>query len=90
MGYASRATLCDAMAEDFAEYLRNGMPIVDAYFKAGNTGEKSVETKNHYQRVLYIPQARYETIYSPAVRYECDESDVLIRTRNIQDEYSYS
>ena len=87
MGYASRATLCDAMAEDFATYLRNGDSIYDAFFKAGHTGEGSVESKNHYQKILYIPQARYETIYSPQVRYEYDASDVKIVKRNIHDDY---
>lgn len=88
MGYASRSTLCDAMAETFAKYLRSGMPIYDAYFLAGNHGEASVETAVHYQKMLYIPQARYETIYSPNYQYDYDTSDVLITSRNIHDDYS--
>lgn len=87
MGYASKSTLCDAMAEDFATYLRNGDSIYDAYFKAGHTGEGSVEDKNHYQKILYIPQARYETIYSPPIQYQYDASDVRIVKRNIHENY---
>ena len=55
--------------------------------KNGNTGETNVATENHYQKILYIPQARYETIYSPAVHYEYDASDVIIVKRCIQDAY---
>ena len=88
MGYASKATLCRPMAVTFAEYLRAGMPIYDAYFKAGHDGEASIEPADHYQKVLYIPQARYETIYSLPVHYEYDTSDVLVYTRNIQQNYS--
>ena len=87
MGYASRATLCSAMVQQFGAYLRSGMPIYDAYFKAGYTGEASVATENHYQKILYIPQFRYETIYSTEVRYEPDISDVRIAKRCIQDAY---
>lgn len=89
MGYASKATLCDAMAETFADYLRRGIPIFDAYFKAGHDGEGGVEPLDHYQRVLYIPQARYETIYSPAIYFEYEPSDVLIYTHNIHDPYGF-
>ena len=85
MGYASKATLCDAMSEKFAEYLYSGKTIINAYFLAGHNGEASVETANHYQRVLYIPQAENETIYSPKMYYEYDSSDVLTVTKNIQD-----
>ena len=83
MGYASRATLCDTMAVHFATYLQEGMPIYEAYLLAGYTGEASDEPVNHYQKILYIPQARYETIYSPMVRYNYDPSDVEIFKKNI-------
>lgn len=87
MGYASRATLCDAMAEKFAIYLREGEPIIHAYFMAGHYGEASVEEATHYQRVLYIPQASNETIYTPKFDYEYDASDVLIITRDIHSDF---
>ena len=88
MGYASRATLCDTMAVHFATYLQEGDPIYDAYFKAGHTGEAIDTTNvNHFQKILYIPQARNETIYSPQVHYECDTSDVIVVKRNIHDSY---
>lgn len=75
------------MAEDFGRYLSEGQPIYDAFFKAGYTGEASVEQANHFQKILYIPQARYETIYSPPARYEYDASDVIIVKKNIHDWY---
>ena len=83
MGYASKATLCDAMAETFAEYLSEGEPIIEAYFAAGHDGEASVEDAAHYQKVLYIPQALNETIYSESVDYEYSVSDVYIEVRSI-------
>lgn len=85
MGYASTAYLCDAMAETFATYLREGSPIIKAYWKAGRDGEASVTNYDHYQTVLYIPQTENETIYSPKMHYEYDSSDVEIKVRNIQD-----
>lgn len=88
MGYASKATLCDAMSEKFAEYLYSGKTIINAYFLAGHNGEASVETANHYQRVLYIPQAENETIYSKPVHYVYSPEDVRVRIYDIQDEYS--
>ena len=76
------------MAVHFATYLQEGDPIYDAYFKAGHTGEAIDTTNvNHFQKILYIPQARNETIYSPQVHYECDTSDVIVVKRNIHDSY---
>ena len=88
MGYSSRSTLCDAMVETFAEYLRQGMPIIDAYFKAGYDGEASVESANHIQKVIYISQARNENIYSPRINYQYISSDVNLLTHDIQYPYS--
>ena len=84
MGYASRATLCDAMAETFGKYLSEGRPIIDAYFRAGRDGEASVETADHKQKVLYVPQALNETIYSEPVDYDYNASNVVIEIRNIR------
>lgn len=78
MGYASQSYLCDAMVEKFAEYLLDGETIIEAYFKAGRNGEATETDDNHLQRVLYIPQAFQETIYSPQVHYDYEASDVLI------------
>jgi hypothetical protein len=63
------------------------MPVFDAFFKAGSTGEASIEDINHYQKILYIPQARYETIYSPHIKYEYEKLDVLILMHDIQETY---
>ena len=87
MGNASRTTLADAMATTFSTLLSDGIPIYDAYFRAGYMGEGKIEQKRHYQKILYIPQARYETIYSPAIHYEYDPSDVRIDKRCIKDAY---
>jgi hypothetical protein len=87
MGYASQSFLCDPMAETFAEYLRKGETIIDSYFAAGHYSESQYATDNHIQKILYIPQAEFETIYSPPVHYEYDPSDVLIITHNIDDVY---
>lgn len=84
MGYATQSTLCDAMALEFAKNLRDGMPIIDAYFLAGVEGEGSVvKDDNHRLKALYIPQAENETIYSPRVNYEYNSSDVRIKTSYI-------
>lgn len=88
MGNASRTTLCDAMAITFAEYLKAGMPIIEAYLRAGHDGEASVAPEDHSQRVLYIPEAENENIYSPFVHYEYDAEDVLIITKSIQTPYN--
>lgn len=88
MGYASQSYLCDAMSTKFAEYLYHGEPIIDAYFMAGYWGEATATNSHHLQKVLYIPQARYETIYSPQVHYDYTSTNVLTITHNIQDGYN--
>lgn len=84
MGYASQSYLCDPMAEKFAEYLRSGETIIRSYFQAGRDGEASATGDHHIQKILYIPQAEHETIYSPPVHYEYDASDVVIITSDIR------
>ena len=85
MGYASTAYLCDNMVEEFAFHLRNGEPIISAYFRAGYEGEASATSDHHLQKVLYIPQAINETIYSPNIHYSYNSSDVLAQTHDIQE-----
>ena len=84
MGYGTQACLCDPMVETFANHLREGLPIIEAYFRAGREGEASVTSDENLQRVMYIPQAEKETIYSPRIDYEYDFSDVLFVINNIQ------
>ena len=85
MGYATQSYLCKPNVELFAEYLRTGMPIIEAYFKAGREGEAPYANDNHLQKVLYIPQAENETIYSPNAHYDYNVSDVRIATSYIKD-----
>jgi hypothetical protein len=84
MGYASQSYLCDAMAETFGDYLRQGETIFRAYFLAGHNGEATATQSEHIQKIMYIPQAEHETIYSVEMQYDYDESDVCIYTHNIQ------
>jgi len=87
MGYETRATLCDAMAETFGSFLEEGRPIIDAYFDAGHYGEGSIETVDHSQKVLYVSVARYETIYSPRVYYNYTSNEIQIQTRHIHSDW---
>ena len=87
MGYASQSKLCDPNASKFAEYLREGRTIIDAFFLAGYTGEATSTNDHHIQKVLYIPQARNETIYSPYIKYQYDVAEVSIIIKDIQDPY---
>jgi hypothetical protein len=90
MGYTTQSYLCGPNAELFGQYLSNGTPIIDAFFNAGDEGEGCGKGNGgtndpHVQKVMYIPQTRYETIYSIREHYEYDASDVLIITNEIQD-----
>ena len=87
MGYASTSYLCPENASIFAEYLRNGTTIITAFFLAGQEGETIHTTDHHIQKVLYIPQAEFETIYSIPCNYEYSISDVCTKTNDIQDPY---
>lgn len=88
MGYASQSYLCSTMAVRFAEYLQDGETFIRSNLKAGYEGEAAATDDHHQQRILYIPQAEHETLYSPQVRYEYNASDVLIYTHDIQAGYS--
>ena len=84
--------LCSSNATKFAEYLSDGETVIQAFFKAGHYGEAVGKiyggtNDHHIQKVLFIPQARYETVYSPSVYYEYDASDVRIAVKCIQDSY---
>lgn len=85
MGYGSLAWLSDIMPEAFANLLREGESIYDAYLLAGKTDGTLGDLEYFYQRILYIPQARYETIYSPYVHYAYDyATDVLFKTEEVR------
>ena len=85
MGYGSLAWLSDIMPEAFANLLREGESIYDAYLLAGKTAGTLGDLEYFYQRILYIPQARYETIYSPYVHYAYDyATDVLFKTEEVR------
>ena len=85
MGYGTQSLLCKPNVEAFAKHLRNGERIIDAFFWAGRYGEATCTTDNHLQRVLYIPQAEFETIYSPQIHYNYEPEDVRIGEQWIQD-----
>ena len=92
MGYTTQSYLCPSNATKFAEYLSDGETVIQAFFKAGHYGEAVGKLyggtdDHHIQKVLFIPQARNETIYCPQVKYEYDPSDVLILMRDIQEGY---
>lgn len=86
MGYATRTTLCSAMTESFAANLCEGMPIIEAFFLAGEEGETQATDENNLQRVIYISQAVDETIYSPRFNYGYTTDDIMIITKGIRDE----
>lgn len=78
LGYCTKSTLCDAMAEKFAEYLRSGMPICEAYFEAGVKGEGEAEKTNHTLRIVCTKMAQSETIYTPYMSYDYTAEDIII------------
>ena len=93
LGYATQSYLCNVNARLFAQYLCSGETIIDAFFKAGVDGEGVGKANGgtddlHIQKVMYIPQAMNETIYSPQIHYEYDTADVWTITHNIQEQYS--
>ena len=92
MGYATQSFLCTPNTNKFAEYLNDGETIIRAFLRAGHDGEAVGKLyggtdDHHIQKVLFIPQARYETIYSPHIKYEYEKSDVLILMHDIQETY---
>lgn len=84
MGYESTATLCNSVATLFSQQLLAGEPIIDSFFYAGSNGETYEADTDHTQKVLYIPQAVNETIYSPNIHYEYDPEDVIIITNTFE------
>ena len=85
MGYGTQSKLCKPNVELFAKHLRNGETIIDSFFWAGQFGEATCTTDNHLQRVMYIPQAEFETIYSPQIHYDYEPEDVIVRQRYIKE-----
>ncbi len=88
MGYASQSKLGEVVAKTFAQYLRNGRPIVEAFFYTGHYAETQITTDHHIYKIMYIPQAKNETIYTPYVRYEYDSSEVIVQQYDIFEELS--
>lgn len=86
MGYASQSILGDVVARTFAQYLGEGKPIINAYFDVGYDAERTITTDNHIYKVMYIPQAVNETIYTPYAYYEYEADDVIVVERGIYDE----
>ena len=84
LGYGTTAYLCNTNATLFGEYLRRGNTIIEAFFMAGDGGEANETDDPHIQKVLYIPQAINETIYSPYIQYQYSPSDVKILYNEIQ------
>lgn len=89
MGYGTQSKLCKPNVELFGKHLRNGETIIDSFFWAGQFGEATCTTDNHLQRVMYIPQAEFETIYSPQIHYDYEPEDVQIDQRGIQDQNAW-
>jgi len=90
MGYASASYLCDDVVSYFGTYLREGIPFYDAFFLYGYYAESPNANDNHHQKIMYLEQSRYETIYSPQMHYDYDVSDVVIRKKAINNPYEYS
>ena len=84
LGYETTSYLCNANSRRFGQLLEDGETIIRSFFKAGSEGESTETEDNHIQKVLYIPQAVHETIYSTNIRYEYDSSDILSVSHNIQ------
>ena len=66
-------------------------PAADAFFKAGVDGEGVGKANGgtddpHIQKVMYIPQAEFETIYSPQIHYDYEPEDVQIVEQWIKDQ----
>ncbi|MBR4053893.1 MAG: hypothetical protein IKK06_03730 [Clostridia bacterium] len=54
--------------------------------KAVDQVEAEETTDHHIQKVLYVAQARYETIFSIPVTYSYTADDILILTNGIHDD----
>ena len=53
------------------------------------TKEHNFGDIQNYQKVLFLPQARYETIYSPRIDFEYESSDIQIISREVHSDYVY-
>ena len=83
LGYASTTTLSRLNATRFSDELKAGEKIIDAFFITGDRAEIDSAQSAHIQKVMYLPQARNETIYSALANYE--STDIQILTNNIWD-----
>ena len=91
MGYETQAYLCEAFSTRFAERLqkqKNGgvkSSIINAFFHAGDFGERPYSDDNHIQVAYYVSGTRYETIYDKAVKCSSDPSNIYRITNGIHD-----
>ena len=61
LGYKTVSYLNSEQAGLFAAYLNDGMPIIDAWFKAGKQKERTEYNKKTL-RAMFVEEARYDTI----------------------------
>ena len=86
MGYETQSYLSHDIVNDFASELSKPKSIINAFFIAGDKAEAKGTKDHHIQKVLYVAQARYETIFSIPVTYSYTADDILILTNGIHDD----
>ncbi len=95
MGYETQAYLCEAFSTRFAERLQKQdenedvSSIINAFFHAGDFGERPYADDNHIQVAYYVSGTRYETIYDEFVRCSSDPSNIYKITNGIRDNVLY-
>ncbi len=86
MGYSTQAYLASVVAKRFASELDDDKSIINAFFIAGDQAEAQATDDHHVQKVLYITETRYETIFSVPATYSYTSDDVLVLTNGIHDD----
>ncbi len=86
MGYSTQSLLADSVSQTFAQKLSNNRKIIDSFFIAGDSAESKVANDNHIQKVLYVLDARDETIFSSPISYEYTSADVYMIENGIKDD----
>lgn len=100
MGYETQAYLCDDFAEVLADRLQRydyddntgkyiEVPVINAFFAAGDQGESKRTEDNHIQVAYYVRGTRYETIYAKPVECSSDPSNIYKITNGINDDTIY-
>lgn len=84
MGYSTSCFIAPIVPETFANQLSSGEKIIESFFVAGDEGESKVTSDEHIQKVLYLTEARNETIFSAPQDYS--SSTIKILENNIQTE----